>query len=81
MTTVNFIPTTKYRPRILRYRLLCLRRSGEDRVYCIQVKLGKEQCTGQLPCQSREYALELYKMIRRGKVTPCTLKDILEDMK
>ena len=81
MTTANFTSKSKRLSRTLHYRFLCLRLSNGERAYYVQVRLGKEKSMGQLPRQDRKQAFELYQMIQCGKVTPCTLKDILEDMK
>ncbi len=80
MTTLNLTlkPTHS---RTVRYRLLHMKMNDGEWVYYVQVRFGKEQSIRRLPCQNRKRAFELYQMIRRGKVTPCTLDDILEDMK
>ena len=80
MTTLNLTlkPTHS---RTVRYRLLRMKMNDGEWVYNVQVRFGKEQSIGRLPCQDRKRAFELYQIIRRGKVTPCTLDDILEDMK
>lgn len=66
--------------RILHYRLLTLRHGQQTRYY-IQVELNGERCTVLLPCNDRTDADQIFERIRRGKVTPCTLHDVLEDMK
>lgn len=61
------------------YRLLSA--PNKDGNYYIQIILNQEKCTRRLPCTEREKAKEIYEMLKQGRVTPCTLGYILEDMK
>ena len=54
---------------------------NENKTYYIRITLGQEQCTRKLPCSDISRAREIYELIKGGRVTPCTLGDILEDMK
>ena len=63
----------------VQYRLL--RAPGKDGNYYVQIILQQERCTRHLPCAEREKAKEIYEILKQGRVTPCTLGYILEDMK
>ena len=64
----------------VRYRLLSMCQA-EKTAYYIQVILDQEQCTQPLPSDNRQSAIDIFERIKRGTVTPCTLADVLEDMK
>ena len=80
MTTQHAISKAKHTSRTLRYRLLCLKRSDGACAYYVQIKLDGEQRTGRLSSRDHDQALALYRKIKHGRVTPCTLMDVLEDM-
>ena len=63
----------------VRYRLLRSTAHGASSYY-ISVCLGAERCTLMLPTQDEQRARALYRLIRDGLVTPCTLPDILSDL-
>ena len=76
--TINRLPSRL--PTLLRYRLLRVPHENGDLFY-IHVRMGQERCTLPLPVYRSEDAKAKFEQIVRGSVTPCTLADVLEDMK
>ena len=63
----------------LTYRLLLL--PGEVmHDYSISISLGKETCEGEAGCDL-QLAIEHYQRIREGRVTPCGLDDVMQELR
>lgn len=63
---------------LLRYRLEKERESGSDSGFSVRVNLGNEECVASLG-SNLSFALDCYRMLVCGRVTPCTLNDVVED--
>ncbi len=74
------VKNSSHSSKLLRYQLLCVPHKHGD-AYYIHIRMGKEHCTLPLPTRQREDALVKFDQLVRGTVTPCTLPDILDDMK
>lgn len=61
----------------LKYRLLKTTRSQTPEYY-ISVRLHHEQEIAYVGTD-RDFALSLYSAVVQGQVTPCTLRDVVED--
>lgn len=70
----------KFTHRHVRYRFIIVRSDGKTR-YDINVIYGDEGLTMTLPFPDYATAYEAYLRIKRGKITPTTLADVIEDMK
>ena len=53
--------------------------SGKGGLYLMRIKFGKEMLERTIACEALT-ALDLYSLIVRNLVTPCTLDYILEDL-
>lgn len=71
---------TKRSHRLMRYRFIIVR-SGTEVRYDISVTFGYECLTMTLPFSDHAAAYDAYLRIKRGRVTPTTLADVIEDMK
>jgi len=67
-------------PLTLRYRLYRLRYRQEKSDFCLEIRLGTERFWASLHTDDRQKAKQIYTVMRRGKVTPCTARDVLDDI-
>jgi len=63
----------------IRYRLLRID-NNQDVAFQICVQYQDERLTLPLPTKEKSRAQEMYHLIAKAKVTPCTLPDVLEDL-
>ena len=65
--------------REIRYRLYRITGTGLNQ-YQIQVKYRDEKAYATFCAESLQHADQIYRKIVDGKVTPCTLNDVVQDL-
>ena len=76
---VNDLESSTAEQGCLRYRLLRLC-GKENALFWVCVEYGSERAMGRLPTNDACSARGLFDRIIKGRVTPCALSDIIEDM-
>lgn len=66
--------------RFLRYRLCALKHSQDPPSYCIEIRFENDCFCSLLKTKDLNEARRMYTLMLKGRVTPCTAKDVLEDM-
>ena len=69
---IHFTPGLHYRL----YRLC----DTDQQCYCITVRYLSDRATCTFFARSDSLAREIYRKIVNGKVTPCTLNDVVQDL-
>ena len=67
-------------PTALHYRLYCLQSRQAEPLYYLEITLGQERFCCPLNTASLSEAKRIYRLVLKGKVTPCTARDVLEDI-
>lgn len=78
-TTMPLQKRLRHPKNNIRYRLLRIG-NDQDIEFQICVQYQNERLTLPLPTKEKSKAQEMYHLIAKAKVTPCTLLDVIEDL-
>ena len=78
-TTMPLHKRLRHPQNNIRYRLLRIA-NNQDIEFQICVQYQNERLTLPLPTKEKSRAQEMYRLIAKAKVTPCTLLDVIEDL-
>ena len=67
-------------PIKLRYRLYRLLYHQDQSDFYLEIRLGNERFLTSLHTYDRQKAKQIYTAMKKGKVTPCTAQDVLDDI-